>query len=478
MKLPFLSSFFKKNEKTLEIPESLLVKKLKSVSKKNNLLIFQNITIYHHNENLQIPLLLLDENRGIFLFEYKDWSYDDLKNAKIQKASNQNTSKDTLAYEKSHELIKKRFNELTHNDGVPICNYLLMENLNFDQYKHLDQSFQELLPEDKVMFSDSSQENIIAKLLEANRITYNLPSTSRIMSILLTQYSVLDDNEKSFLASNEQIKFVDSELDNLSILSATHGSGRTTTLLLKAISEKLKNPQHKIVIVKPNKFSCDMLKKKFLEMIEYAIVEIDPASVIIITPDEFIGNPPKNIYLLMCDDTWAYSQDFITDIKNIKHKEHLILVENSDAQTHTNTLTKSFRNNNRTVSFYDTNQHAKALQIVSSLLQNNLVSDILVVGNNLGRVKLKDDLIDFIDHEALLLDGTKSLIDQNLESLVLSSYDDIYPKEVKYVILMNICFADIEKLKYSYNLATESIFVLYDTESDNLNAIRNNFESN
>ena len=38
-----------------------------------------------------------------------------------------------------------------------------MENLNLDQYKHLDSSFHELLPEDKIMFNDSSQESILQK---------------------------------------------------------------------------------------------------------------------------------------------------------------------------------------------------------------------------------------------------------------------------------------------------------------------------
>ncbi len=476
MNLSFLSSFFKKNDKTLELPESLLVKKLKLASQKNNLPIFQNITIYHHNKSFFIPLLLVDEKRGIFLFEYKDWSYDDLKNAKIEKASNQNSSQDTLAYEKSHEFIKKRFNELTHNDGVPIFNYLLMENLNLDQHKHLNSSFQDLLPEEKIMFSDSSEDDILKKILEGNRVSYNLPNASSIMSVLLTQYSVLDSNNKSHLASNEQIEFINTKLETHTILNGKSGTGKTSTLLLKAISEKLKNPKSKIVIIKPNKLACDILKKKLLEMIERAIVEVNPTSITVITPQEFIDNTPKNINILMCDDIWDYSKEFISDISNISNKEHLIIVENTNDITHKNKLTKYFRNQEIELSFHNTNQHAKALQIISSLLQEHPSSDILVVGNDLSRVKLKDDLEDFINDKTILLDSSKGLINQDLESLVLSSYEDIYAKETKFVILMNICFADREKLKYAYKLSTESVFILYDTESDNLSAIRNNFE--
>ena len=70
---------------------------------------------------------------GIYLFEYKEWSYDDLKNATVSKATNQDSSDKSLAYEKTHEFIRQKFNELTHNDGVEIHNYLLMENLNSDE---------------------------------------------------------------------------------------------------------------------------------------------------------------------------------------------------------------------------------------------------------------------------------------------------------------------------------------------------------
>lgn len=475
MNFPFLSSFLKKNVVPLELPESLLLKKLKQISIQNNLPIFQNITLYHHNQKFLIPLLIADENRGIFLFEYKDWSYDDLKNAKIEKATNQETSHDTLAYEKSHEFIKKRFNELTHSADIPIFNYLLMENLNTNQYKNLDSSFQELLPYNKVMFNDSSLEDISGKMFDGNRVLYNLPNVSNIMSILLTQYSILDDKNQRYLASQEQIDFIDSPLVPFSILKAIPSSGKTSTILLKIISEKLKNSQLKVLIIKPNNLACDILKKKLLNMIESAIVEINPAAIEIITPNEFAENTPKHIDLLICDDSWAYSTLFINNLRKMKNKKHLILVETTTSTDTKNNLNKPFKD--RKVIFHQTNQHAKALQIIGNLLKTYQASDILVIGNNLGRVQLKDDLEDFIDDNPILLDTTKKLLNQNLDGILLSSYDDIYQSNPKFVILMNVCFADTQRLKYAYNLSTVSTYILYDTESDNLTLLRNDFEN-
>ena len=222
MNLSFFTSLFYKN-KTLKLPDSLLIKKLKSVADKNNFPIFENITIYHHSKNFFIPLLISDESRGIFLFEYKDWSYNELKNAKIEKATLQDSKKDNLAFEKSHEFIKQKFNELIHNDGVPIFNYLLMENLNTDEYKHLDESFQKLLPEEKVMFNDSSEDTILIKILKSKISKIKLPNTSEIMSTLLIQYAIVENSETLHLSSKEQREFIDSPLLKYTTLKALNG---------------------------------------------------------------------------------------------------------------------------------------------------------------------------------------------------------------------------------------------------------------
>ncbi len=89
---------------------------------------------------------MLDSLRGLYLFESKEWTYGELKKADIQKAQKQENSNDTLAYENTQNIIKQKFNELTHNDGVPIFNYLLMENLTADEYEYLKVIFCFLSP--------------------------------------------------------------------------------------------------------------------------------------------------------------------------------------------------------------------------------------------------------------------------------------------------------------------------------------------
>lgn len=473
----FTSLFNKNSSKVLSLPQSLLVKKLKNLAKTNDFLIFENITIYHHAKNFFIPLLILEKRRGIFLFEYKDWSYDDLKNVKAQKASNQDTSNNTLAFEKSHEFIKRKFNELVHNDGVPISNFLLMENLNSDQYKHLDSSFHQLLPEDKVMFNDSAEESILKKMMHNNEVMTATYEVASVMSTLLIQYALLDKNKKIYLASDEQKKFINAPLLSHDLLRGVPGSGKTSSILLKAILEKLKNPKYKIVIIKPSNLACDILKKNLLDTIEHAIIEIDLTSIEILTPVNYTSKSTR-YDLIICDDSWSCQKTFIDELKIQKKNRHLILVEDSNTSTEQIHFTNNFKNQNKNIFFYQVNPYAKTLQIISTLLLTSKASDILVVANKVNTLKIKDDLEFYIEDKLTLLDATKGLIEQDLNNLLLASYNDISSIDVDFVILMDIASSDIKKIKHAFNLCRKGVYILYEEESDNLQQLRNNFENN
>jgi len=475
MNLSFLTSFFKKNKKTLQLPQSLLLKEIENTAKSNKLNIFQNITMYHHTQNFFIPLLILDEERGLLLFEFKDWSYDDLKNAKIEKATQQNSSKNTVAFEKSHDFIKRRFNEITHSDGVPIFNYLLMQNLNTDEYNHLDDSFKKLLPSEKIMFNDSTENDILTKIMNSEVSPVALPNVANIMGTLMIQYAIFDKEQHMYLASKEQRDFIDSDILPRFTLKSLPGTGKTTSILLKVILQKLKEPQLHVSIIKPTILACEILKSQLLNIVEHAIIEIDLSSIEIVTPQLFQEKGLKNSDLVICDDSQAYSPEFIEELNNLKAS--LITVENALESDTQKLFTTRFKKSPK-VYFHQANPHAKALQLISSLLQEHKAEDILVVCSDLSREKLVDDLENFIVEDIVILEASKSIIDQNLNNLLLSSYNDINSLEKKLVILIDICFADIHQLYYAYNLAQENLHVVYENECDNLNTIRNDFENN
>lgn len=494
-------SLFKNRNSTHDLTDSHVFNNLKEVCDKNALLVYENITIYHHADSFFIPLLILDPNHGIYIFEYKNWNYDELKNSTAKKSQNQKTSDKTLAFDRVHNIIRRKFNELTHSDGVAIFNFLLMENLSVEKYEHLDISLQELLPKNRIIFSDSSKEDILNNLQDVEEPKTPLPDVAHIMGNLLIQYLIISDDDTLHLATSQQIDFIDTEIKGHQTIYGESGSGKTDALLLKAILYKLKNPDKKIIIIEPTTLACDILKQKLIKTIEHAIVVLDITSIEIITPIMLLNrhlsryNKPlldKTIYIdeslmkkkfqiadtIICDDSNLIGDEFILYLKQIQNKVNLILVSNKETPEADFIFEKSFYSSSLNIEFIKTNPYAKTLQIIAKLLKSADAKDILVVSDELSKAQLHDDLEFFIEDKTVLLDSSKNLIDQNLETLILSTYSQISGISAKYVILLDISLASDEELSCALNSSKDSVYILYEEESQKLFNLREKFEKN
>jgi len=459
------------------------------------MLVYKNATIYHHSRSFFIPLLIFDPNRGLYVFEFKKWSYDELSRSKIQKATNQSPMENNLAFEKAGDIINKRFNELIHSDGVSLYNYLILENLTALEHENLDDAFKELLPSDKIIFNDSCSDTILEKLHNSSKTTPISFTSQSVIGSLLAQYAIVNDKEELDLCDEEQINFIDSDIFSHSTLVAQAGSGATSVLLLKAILEKLKNKNVKIIIIKPTLLACDVLRKRLLETIERAIIEIDVMSIEILTPSEVINRhllklsekplPNDEFYIdpllikkkvllsdiILCDDANLLPHEFITYLKRAQEKSSLLLVGDFINEK-VFTLQNSFRLKNQEREFLKTNPYAKAMQLVLKLLQTNEAKDIMIVSNSLNKLKLNEDLKSFIENKAILLDSSKNLIDQDLDNLLLAEYHDVVGINAKLIILMDVNDAPREYLNYAFTLCDEKVYVLYKEESPEIEYLK------
>jgi len=497
MSFPFFKSLFTKESKSLKLPDSILIKQIKSIADSNELILFNNIAIYHHAKKYIIPLLLLDKKRGLYIFEKKEWTYDELKNATIEQAQYQETSTNTLSYQNIQSLINQKLNELTHKDGVPIYNYLLMENLNASQYKHLDDSFKKLLPENRIVFSDSTKEDIVKKLEKVQLSPTPLASSNHILGNLLIQYSILDKDLQPHLASKEQIAFLDSEFDGIHKLQAVQQSGKSSVLLLKSITQKLNNSDEKIIILKPTVLAVDLLKKRLLEIIEHAIVEIDFSTIEIVTPLELVNRHLSSLKMdllkedlhiadvlmlkkfhhsetIFCDDADLFDSSFTNYLKHIQEGKKLLLVnipsEDADFQ-----FKRSFISINTTIKFHQANQHAKTLQLVLNLLKTEKSLSILCEKQT--QEKLLDDMTTYIKQKAHLIDSTQSLMNQKLDALVLTGYDDINEVNIQNLILLDICTTSQDKIEYALKRAQKSVHIIYEKECQISQELKEKYEN-
>jgi len=503
MKLNFLKSIFKEKKKKLILPESILIKNIKKLNSSENLSVYENITIYHLSKKIFIPLLILDNSRGIYLFEYKEWSFNELKKASIKKATNQDSSKETLAFEKNHEIIKTKLATLALDKKIPIFNFLLMQNLNTDEYEHLDFTFQELLPKNRIIFNDMTIDEISEKLSTTVKKDNDLLDVKKVIGSLLGQYLILKDSDDFVMCSDEQIEFLEQELENLIVLNTPPSSGKTGSILLKAILEKLKNPKLKIIIIQATSFASSRLKDKLLKTLKKANIELDGDEIEIITPLELVNkhlsklNKPKLEVILhidsklmkdnfkvadliLCDDTNLVSLEFIEYLKHIQKKSHLILVQNyfdkSDNAT-TYHLSKNFRIDKQKVIFKKSNPHAKALQLISKLLENNKATDILIITDNLRKKRLAEDLEFFIEDKVTLLDSSKSYLEQDIDGLLLVSYNQIASMESKFVILLDTCASSTNEVHYGVSLSTNTSYVVFEKETEDIKELKVSFEN-
>lgn len=500
MNFSFLTSFFQTHKTVLQTPDSVLIKKIKKIAQEHNLYLFHNKTIYHHNLKKTIPLVLFHPYKGIFLFEHKDWSYDDLKNATIEKATNEHSSKDNLAFESVHEFLIQKYKELTHTDELAISNFLLMENLDTPQYEHLHDSFKELLPKHRVIFNDSTQEEIIEKFALDSHTLHPLLDLEKIIGNLFIQYALFDTQGKLALCTQEQREFIDAKTEGHQTLCAKTGCGKTNVLLLKALVEKLENPKKQITIIEPTRIACDILKQKLLALIEHAIIEVNPVSIQILTPLEIVNkhlqalNKPlldeqvvidpkllsrskKIADYLICDDSELLCNEFLEYVRLMQKKHTLLLVTNQDIPAPDFELRHNFVSLEKKVVFKHANEHAKALQIIQKLLQTHKARDILVICNPLTKENLYEDLDGFIKDKAILLDSSKSLLDQELDSLLLATYEQISGLHAKFVIMLDIEQAHKGHIEYAQNLATDTLYAVYEESSQAIETLKEKYET-
>ena len=476
MEFSLLKKIFTKKQSLTNNNDSEVIKALNSLSN-NNLLIFHNVTIYHHTLQHTIPIIIFDKLRGLYIFEKKSWSYEKLKNSSIEKNENENNNENNLAFKKTHTIIKKKFNELSNTDGPPIFNFLLMDDLTSNEYEKLNNSLKEFLPKTKIIFKDNSQSEIFKKLQNVAEINPHLDSINAILGNLLIQYTIVDKNNNLHFCTKEQINFINSNLTHITNLKAVAKSGKSTLLLLKSIVEILNRTAQKIIILKHTILAKDILYKQLLNIIEHAIIEIELDKIDILTPQEFIESA-KNISadIVMCDDAHLLSNKTLENIQKLQKKNKLLLV-NANMDDKTLYLNKNFENQYRKISFYQENQQAKALHIIETLLKNNEAKDIIVVSNQQSREMLKEDLISFIEDNAIILKSSINLVHQDLEHLLLCTYSDINELYTKHIILMDIDTTNENEVEYAFHAAQESVYILYKDNSMKIKNLKEKYEN-
>ena len=469
MKLSLLNSLFKKKSTLLQTPNSILIKKLKELSLKNNFLIFVNTNIYHTK-------LILINSTGIYVFETKEWTFKELRNAAAQKAYQQEYSSKTLSFDNVQEILKRKLQSI-REIKVGIFNYLIMEYLSTDEYSHLNASLQDLLPNQKIIFCDSNENEILKKLSGATNTPVSYNDVNIVASSIFVQYSFLKEDLTTTLCTPEQILFLDQKLLNITHLQGLPRSGKSTLLLLKSIFLIIEKEARNILIIKPTILSADILKKRLLSILEHSILSIDLTSINIISKSQLKGMNPKKINtfeIVMCDDAHLFEKEFIFSLKEKCNKSKLLLV--NDENIKDDTPLQTFKNQKKRVTFIKSTPLKKSISLIQKLLNQN-EEKILIISNEKNREKLLAEMRT-MQREVSVLQSHISLMNQNFTNVLLSHAQDINSLSPHHIIIMDLYSASVNEIEYALNLALKSVTVIYEKNSQEIKDLRNKYENN
>ncbi|MEA3521422.1 MAG: hypothetical protein U9R50_00440, partial [Campylobacterota bacterium] len=385
----------------------------------NQLSFYKNIRIFHRHEEETIVSLVFDAYRGLYIFDSVDWEIKQLDKATVSPVTPDKKAHSAIHVDTIHQFIQQKFNEVLHIEGCRLTNIVIFENITKENFDSLDKSFHTLMPKQHLIFADDTPKEIALKLQNIlDLLPIPLPTVT-LLGALFFHLNILPDNlhKDHVILTQEQYNFISSELPKFSTLSGNYGSGKTSIILLKAIYELLLNPEYKIIIIMPTLAACDLLKKQLLNIIEYAIIDIELLQIHILTPQQVIAQHYQKLYknkafnfakitpkmfshqyqssdLVFCDDSYLIDSEFVRYLIKQQTKKRLCLVtlQADDAKKKNYVLPHSFRSPSAFLQGYADEKNAKNSHL-HILDENPFMQIMLILGEDLKKIEHSKILI-------------------------------------------------------------------------------------
>jgi hypothetical protein len=358
-----------------------------------------------------------------------------------------------------------------------------MEQLTQKEFNHLDKSFKELIPQERILFSDSKIDEISSKI---NRLNKNKPYTvSNTLIYLLSQYTVFSKTNEVFFANERQIEFIDLNPNSNLALLGKRVSGKSYSLLQKALYEKLKNPKNNIIIIAPSVLHADILKSKLIQIIEHANIKL--LDLQIFTPEDIIkiyykkmkkpitkklsidANMLKKDFLnadtIFCDDIHLMDDEFKSFLYHLKNKTRFICVDYDD-NSNGFLFDKSYASDIYEV-FYTDDELSKAIRIIYNLYQEKEKSIILYHNRS---NKIEKDIQTYIGEKVSVIDTELKLYNQNAK-IYISKYKNNIPLHADFVVFIDCCQTDIKILRDITKTAMKKSIFISKEKCENLKRI-------
>ena len=425
--------------------------------------------IFYHNERVLIPCLIFDRHRGIYLFDSADWDEKSLRSCKAEAAPKRTTKHKDVDVDTPQKILMRKLDEVRNKQECAIAKFLYLPNLDRAQFETLDPSFRALLPASRVIFADDSDDEIARKLAAAIPYREHPVDLSALLGALYIQYTLLPDIEGEPIRqlSPQQKALLHRELPPRSLICGPYGSGKSTLLLLKALLDALHRPERSVAIIQPTLAACERMSARLLELIEHAVVHIDPTAIRIATPKQICREhylkvhkaPPlidgnitekmlhRNLPIadtLFIDDAHLIEQRYLDYFRTQQKRGslHLVTVDpNEREETPIYTLEHGFRLPHSlrghlergvpkeacsALEHREGNAYIEVLNLLPQLLEHHAPETLMIVTPNPEfAASLQEEIADFIGCSSTLLDAHKTLLNQDMEQLLIVPMDGL-----------------------------------------------------
>jgi len=351
----------------------------------SNIEIFTQIPIFNQNKKQMIDYMMIHPQAGLILFNYFMHDANDLKGVTASAASSDSNKADIKTSD-TKTFLQHRFDEIFHTQISPIRSILICPNLSEQEFDALDTSFHALIPKDAALFNDSSNTKYIEVLIPEDTQTYDLQKIKRAL------FSELVIAKTRSLMNQEQANFLHQDIEENTLLYGLPGSGKSSTLIAKALYEKMQKPQLKLIIFAKRPCNVHFLQALVFSFIENSHWGLNPADITVSSFESIKRRvSEKEKYdLVICDD--INQEDLSTLLKLLLKEGKLIAASHNKIESlNTLKLPNSYR---LSPSLCAACEGLKVDNLKSSLsfLSGNIFMNVILTIANLLNVAQAEDI--------------------------------------------------------------------------------------
>jgi len=414
--LNFLSKLFSSTSPTSNSPDKTKhIEYLKTLFSPEAETFTQVPIFNNHNKHL-IEYMMIHPYAGVILFNYFDYDASELKGVTATAAKKENSGDADIKTSDTKDFISHRFDEIFHKQLSPVRSILICSNLNEGEFDLLDNSFHSLIPKSSTLFNDAKDEDYKSTILTQTEIAYDMKKIKRAL------FAELVIPKTRSLMTKEQEEFLHNDTTEHLLLQGLPGTGKTASLVAKALYEKMKTPELKLLILGKRVCNAHDLQALIFAFIENSHWGLNPAEIDVSNFETIRRRiSEKEKYdLILCDDIYA---DDISTLLQLLNKEGRLIGSSHyefDAFTSQQKLTNNFRlspalcaaceglkvdNLKEHLSFLSGNVYMNVILTIAALLKEANADEITIVQQNKEELlKLQVEVDDYFAPITYLFD--------------------------------------------------------------------------